>query len=322
MLDRAAVGEGPTDAYAPFVRAFDAAAPTYDADYGPANLIMSIFRARSLAVLDAVLPSQGLLLELGCGTGVEAVALARGAPARRIVATDLSARMLAQAQQRAAAEGVAAQLAFRCMAAGEAGALREAFGPAAFAGAYSSFGALNCEPDLRRVAAGLAPLLSGGAPFVVSVINRYCLWEIAWHLAHGDVARARRRLERLPLPLFVRRAEGGQRSPRRLAFGERLAVARGRGVGEVLAALPIAYLTPRALAAAFAPWFRVEQQEGMGVALPPPALSPWLARRPRLGALLLALEARLRSAPVAAWLGDHVLMVLRRTAAGADEGAA
>ena len=71
------------------------------------------------------------------------------------------------------------------------------------------------------------------------------------------------------------------------------------------------------LATAFAPWFVVTQQEGMGVALPPPYLSPWLARRPRLFRLLRAAETHVRALPGAAWLGDHVLMVLRRTSAEA-----
>ncbi len=305
MTPHAAAGPLPSDAYAPFARAFNAAAPTYDADYGPANAIMTAFRARSLAVLDAALPREGLLLELGCGTGVEAAALARIAPERRILATDLSPEMLKQAQQRAAAEGVAAQLEWRQMAAGAVGTLAQAY-PGGFAGAYSSFGALNCEPDLRRVAAGLAALLPPAAPFVLSVINRWCLWEMAWYGAHGDWARARRRARPIPPARFPDHPHS-RSIPREGGPG---------GLG--LTSLPIRYFTPSDMRCAFAPYFVVERQEGMGVALPPPSLAPWLARRPRLASLLTGWERRLRSVPAAAWLGDHVLMVLRRTAVPAE----
>jgi len=63
-------------------------------------------------------------------------------------------------------------------------------------GAYSSFGALNCEPDLGRVAGALAALMPPDAPLVLSVMNRWCLWELAWYLAHGQPRRAMRRLDR------------------------------------------------------------------------------------------------------------------------------
>src|SRR5207244_9210958 len=72
----------PAPAYLPFTRAFDAAAPTYNADYTTGNAIMHAFRVRSLRVLHRVLPREGGLLELGCGPGVEATMLAGAAQGR------------------------------------------------------------------------------------------------------------------------------------------------------------------------------------------------------------------------------------------------
>ncbi|MCX6022071.1 MAG: class I SAM-dependent methyltransferase, partial [Chloroflexi bacterium] len=150
-------------------------------------------------VLDATMPQRGVLLELGCGTGVEAAALAERSPDRRLLATDLSWAMLAEAQRRAEAAGLAGRLTFRQMPAAAAGSLAARYEEGAFAGAYSSFGALNCEPDLRPVATGLATLLPQGAPLVVSVMGRWPLWEMLWHRAHGDLGGATRRL-RKPAP--------------------------------------------------------------------------------------------------------------------------
>ncbi|MGO1316463.1 MAG: class I SAM-dependent methyltransferase, partial [Cellulomonadaceae bacterium] len=60
-----------------------------------------------LGFLDQVGPERGTALDLGCGTGVLAVALARARPGLHVVATDRSAAAVASARATAAANGVA-----------------------------------------------------------------------------------------------------------------------------------------------------------------------------------------------------------------------
>src|SRR5690242_13263096 len=172
-----------TDQYrAAAARAFSRSAPLYDAEHA-ANPLARWTRARSLAVLDAAFAPGDRVLELGCGTGTEAIHLAgRGVT---VVATDAAPAMVATLAAKLAPGGSAAALAARItplvLPAGRAGELVERTGPGSFDGAYSSFGPLNCEPTLAPVVAALAALVRPGGRVVISLINRYCLWETAWY---------------------------------------------------------------------------------------------------------------------------------------------
>ncbi len=62
---------------------FDRAARLYDATYGPAdeqghgNPLMDWLRAEHLSILRDLLPAGASVLDIGCGTGEEALALVR-----------------------------------------------------------------------------------------------------------------------------------------------------------------------------------------------------------------------------------------------------
>lgn len=63
-----------------------------------------------LSVLDSAVPDARTAIDLGCGTGVIAAALATRRPALRVLATDQSAAAVASARATAAANGVAARV--------------------------------------------------------------------------------------------------------------------------------------------------------------------------------------------------------------------
>ncbi|HUE95474.1 MAG TPA: class I SAM-dependent methyltransferase, partial [Longimicrobiaceae bacterium] len=82
--------------------AFDAAAATYDAGFSHRTLgrwLREIVHEK----LDASFPAGAHVLELGCGTGEDALHLARRGV--RVVATDASARMLAVAAEKVRSAG-------------------------------------------------------------------------------------------------------------------------------------------------------------------------------------------------------------------------
>lgn len=271
------------DPYASAAAAFSASAALYDSEVDQTRL-GAWLRARSLAWLERIFPPQARLLEIGCGTGSEAVALARRGA--RLVATDVAPAMLVEVEAKAAAAGVAGRIATRALPAGRLGELRAELGAASLDGAYSSLGPLNCEPELPAVATALAELVRPGGRLVLSAINRVCLWETGYFLAKGRPRAAARRWP-----------PGWQQA---------------KVAAELPDQVPIRYLTAQDLARAFAPAFRLERRAGLPFLLPPLYLAPLVERYPRLFAGLARLEPAASPTWLGTALGDHVLVVLRR----------
>lgn len=270
--------------YGQVAAAFDRIAPGYDTVYGPGgNDMMAWLRRESLALLQTTFPRGSRLIELGCGTGEEALALARAG--YTILATDLSPRMAAVTAAKARAAGLQDRVTVLALPAGHLAALRP---PLLFDGAYASFGSLNCEPALSRLAAGLAGLLRPGAAFVCSVMARWCPFELAWFLLHGQ-----------PRPAFRRLRPGWQPAP----------VA---GLAGVRAAVPVRYLAVNDIKAAFAPFFSLERCLSLPLFLPPPYLAELYQHRRRFFDRLEVWEKRLRRRRPWCWLGDHIALVLRK----------
>lgn len=264
--------------------AFDRAADTYDALYGP-NASMAWMRAEALAVMQRCFPPGGCLLEVGCGTGEDAVTLRRAG--YRLVATDISPAMVQQAQAKAQAAG-ATDIEWHVLPAGRLAELVDRYGPAAFDGAFSNFGPLNGEPDLRPVASALARLLRPGAALVATVMSRWCAWEIGWGLLHLRPRQALRRLHAAAVGTANLAAPEGA------------------------VAVPTRFYTPAEFAAPFANAFAVQEVAALPLLLPPPNLAHLWQRTPRLMERLARVEGRLRSRRPFHSLGDHFLIVLRR----------
>lgn len=264
--------------------AFDQIAADYDAAYGPeGNAVMGWMRQESLTFLKQTFPSGSSLLELGCGTGAEAVALARAG--RCVIATDIAPRMAALTQAKAQAAGVGDRVQAIAMPASGAVALHPA---QPFDGAYASFGGLNCEANLPAVGQALARLLKPDACFVTSIMGRTCLFEIAWYLAHLRPQRAFRRLRR-----------GWQPAP---VAGE-----EGREV-----TVPTRYLSVRDLNRAFGDDFAVEDVWALPLLLPPPYADRLFRQRWAVFSRVEPVERRLRHWWPWRHLGDHLVVVLRR----------
>lgn len=267
---------------------FDRAARMYDAAYGPADdsghgsPLLDWLRAEHLAVLREVLPPGGAVLDIGCGTGEEALALA--SEGYSVLGIDVSPVMVRQAQTKAAVYGVGRRFHCHALAASQLVKLDER-GP--FQGAYSSLGTLNTEPDLPAVARELHALLERGAPFVATVISRRCLYEIvrgALRLRPGDVMKR----------------------PGQWAEGR-------AGASGVIA--PVRFYSPREFAACFEPHFAVESVRAFPLWLPPVHLHELYRASPDGCARAKRWDARMNRWPgFRAW-GDHFLMVLRHTAA-------
>jgi SAM-dependent methyltransferase len=142
--------------------AFDREAPGYDHGFGR-NPVGLLFRYVLQERLRALLAPGSRVLDLGCGTGEDALFLA--SQGLSVHAIDVAPAMLDLARAKAAERGLGDErVRFEHRAAEDvAGA------GSGFDGVYSGFGALNCA-DLAAVAAGLEAALRPGAAVLLSLM--------------------------------------------------------------------------------------------------------------------------------------------------------
>lgn len=165
---------------------FDALAADYDRSFTDTRVGRSM-RDAAWRRLDALFAPGDHVLEIACGTGEDAVHLARRGV--RVTATDASAAMVAAARAKVSAAGLGSQVHVRQLAIEE---LEPGLGT--FDGLLSNFGGLNCAGDLASVARRTAALVRPGGRAFVCVMGPWVPWEWLWFLARGDLARAGRRL--------------------------------------------------------------------------------------------------------------------------------
>ncbi len=250
---------------------FDAEAGDYDATFS-SSLIGTAMRRAVWRRLDHCFGPGDRVLDLGCGTGEDAVHLARGGV--RVLAADRSAAMVRVARRKVADAGLAAMVDVRQAAIEDLGG-----GGDGYDGALSNFGALNCVADLPAAARGLANRLRPGATAVLCVMGPLCPWEWLWFLLRGRPGEAFRRLR-----------PGG---------------VRWRG-------LEVRYPSIRSLRRVFGPAFRLRRAGAIGALLPPSYAEPWAIRYPRTVARLDRWERRLETVSPLPWLADHYLVEFER----------
>ena len=256
-------------------RAFDSVAADYDGPRGNNELIQ---RMRP-ALWDAVHSGArggARLLDLGCGTGIDALEFARRG--FHVVASDWSAQMVERTRARAAAAGLQSRVTAVHLGVQQLGRL-----DGEFAAIYSNFGSLNCAPDLDAVAAECARLLGPGGRLVFSVMGRICPWELAHYTVRGRLKRA-----------GVRAAQGAT------------------AVGMNHETIWTHYYLPREFYRAFAAHFSLESYRALGLFMPPPYLVDYYRRRRRWCERLGRLDDRLGGLPLLRDMGDHFLIAMRR----------
>jgi ubiquinone/menaquinone biosynthesis C-methylase UbiE len=244
------------------------------------NRINRYMRVRMTESLVRTFPSGARLIELGCGTGDEALVLgARGCSIRAI---DPSPEMIAIAREKALTRGQLNRVSFQVGYARDLGALLKEEPQGSFDGAYASF-ALSYEEDLMPVRTALSRLVRPGGFWVLAIMNRMCGVELiaAFLSAHPGMA------------------------------GRRLRPSTTHKVGAVRTS--VFSRTPLEVVKAFAPEFEPIDMQALPAVLPPAYANRVVINGVQLLDLLENIDTRIRTFPVVRSLGDHTVVRFRRT---------
>ncbi len=264
-----------------FSAPFDAVAARYDETFSSSR----IGQAQRASVWNELLRTfrpGDRVLEIGCGTGIDACYLAEHGV--RVVASDVSSQMIQVATRRIRDSGKQSLVQPLVLRAQD---IRDLETNDPFDGAFSNFGALNCVEDLRQLAGDLAKLLRPGATALLCWMGPCCAWETMWYSAQGQWVKA-----------FRRFAKDGVNA--RIANG---------------AFVHVDYPSVKLVARTFAPEFRLKSVKGVGVMVPPSYLENWAQRHPRLLQLCENADSYLGKCPGIRVLADHVLLRFERKAA-------
>jgi len=269
-----------TSAYYSWLTAeFDNVADDYDRHI-TGNRINLLLRNRSLAVLERRFANARRILEIGCGSGMETLPLLEAG--HEVTAVDISGRMLDTVRHKAERAGVSERLTTRELAARNLPTMAEDGGAGPFDAAFSTFGALNCEPDLAPIPGALYRLLKPDAPFVTAVYNRWCLFELMGYSLTFQPGRAFGRVHN-PVPVGASRF---------------CVDVFAHSVGD--------------FERLFRAGFRRERLEAVPIVLPPSDLVQYADRFERHFDLLAAWDARLGRRWPLNRFGDHFLITFVR----------
>jgi SAM-dependent methyltransferase len=251
--------------------AFDTLAPSYD-DTFTNTQIGQYLRGRVHQRLLKNFKVGDHVLELGCGTGEDALFLAEQGIS--VTATDGSEKMLQIAREKTQH---LSNVEFRQLDLDIARYVPTEDGLDVFNGVFSNFGALNCLDDWKPLAVWLADRVKSGGILGFGIMSPYCAWEFLWHTTHWKWNIALRRLR-----------------------------------GSEFEGIAITYPTVKRITEDFSPYFKRVHVMPLGLFLPTSALFDVVQKRPRLMQRLMALEERFGNVPQLALLADHYWIEFER----------
>ncbi len=268
------------DYYGDVAAAFDSASEEYDYTIGH-NFINTWIRRRSIQVLMRRVRPDDFLVEIGAGTGAEAIEIAKHV--RGLLAIDISQSMVDLMAAKVKARHLEGKVLPIRLAASELREVRSLLKEKKVRVAYSFNGALNCEPRIGEFVTGLADLLEPDGIFVCSVRNTLCMSEA---LSHAAVFQFDRMSPRKRQPIMV--SVGGKD-------------------------IPSTYYSPHDFAAKFKPYFKVKEAIALPGLLPPAYLNDYYLKLGGMSSVIEHLDRALSGLFPLNRYGDQTLFVFRRS---------
>lgn len=160
------------------------------------NIISLMMRKQNLRLLRKYFSNCQTLLELGCGTGDEAIWLAK--QGHNIKAIDLSNEMIEIAKKKAQRHNVDDYVDFQVLPIERIDTIKGQFD-----GIYSSFGPLSCIGNIEKIGIELDRLLKVDGYFICSIMHRICVYELLYYLKSLNFEKFKRRFHSNPVGVKV-----------------------------------------------------------------------------------------------------------------------
>ncbi len=219
------------------------------------------------------------ILELNCGTGMDAVFFAN--KGHRILAIDNAPGMLAQLDQKISEKNLGEHIeTFRCSFHDI-----QSFQPRKFDHILSNFGGLNCTDDLRDVLLQFSDLLNASGKVTLMVMPKVCPWELIM-VFKGKFKTAFRRFRR--------------KTPAHIEGVHFLCY----------------YYNPNYILKALKQDFELVSLNGVFITVPPEFYENFVERYPRLFRILSAIDRKISKFFPFTYCCDHYMITLRKKEKG------
>lgn len=264
--------------YGDLEAAFDSVAEDYDHHIFD-NPINTWLRNVSLREMTRIFRPGDRVLELGCGTGTETLSLARNGV--KVIAVDISGKMLSVLSRKAKALGLSDKITTIHCRPIELNEKTEQLGIKNLDGAYSTYGAINTEPNLGSMIRNIHSLLKPNSTLLLGVWNKFCAYEMIGYLLKGNPTLAFSRL-RNPVP-----------------------------IGKSRFCISSNAFSVGSLSEYLEPYFKLKTVTGVVIMLPPSNLTNYLPKGV-IQTVLKKLDLNLGKTFPANRLGDHFLAEYRK----------
>ena len=257
---------------------FDSIADQYDTHiFG--NRINVYLRDRSLKLLNSTFPKKSHILEIGSGSGAETVEMLKGG--HEVVAVDISQKMLDTLSKKAGAVGLSERLTTIKLRASELQTLTVQY-RGSFDGIYSTYGAINCEPDISMLPEQMYNLTTNEGKVVMGIYNKLCVSDPMLHAVGLKLNRVFERM-RAPVP------EGRSRF-----------------------CIDVYPYSSQYISRLFGDYFRTVRVEGVPVILPPSNYSSKMFPPGKNHSFLISVDSLLSTYFPFKFIGDHFLISMKR----------